>query len=271
MVLLPVRGETLKLGKTVVRTMSNNNFSGVSPHIKDLARTLQENGLAASATDAISLAQSISDENGSFASEPYGSEKIPNRYPQRPKKSKVGIANLLPSECGPPVSHLNKTRKPGSGRIENLPELPQQPVERPKPKSTPAVFLHESEVSAVSVEEAASEEAASKVAEQSAQPEEPPKTFDITDDEEAVRKILEEDDRLVYGEPETVEEEPAPEPKAEEPVIRPVEPAPAKQPEPHPEEQPAQNPFEQNGRGRGLTPEEVEMTDITKVFYFGNR
>lgn len=276
--LLPVRREALKPGKEVMRTMSSNQFSGLSPHIEKLARTLMENGLAASATDAISLAQSISDDEGSSASEAYGSEKIPNRHPERPKKSPVGIANLHPSEHGPPLSHLDKERKPG--RIENVPEPKEQPAERPKPKSTPAVFLHEPEVSAASVQEAASEEP-----EQPAQPEEPaqpeqreePKgTFDITDDEEAVRKILEEDDRLIYGEPEVIKEvEPAPEPKEEEPVIQPAEPAPVKQPEPAPQAQPLQRaapqPMHQDGRGRGLTKEEHETTDITRIFNFSNR
>lgn len=237
--------------------MSSNRFDGVSPHIEKLARTLQENGLAASTADALSLALSISDEECSTASAPYGSEKIPNRHPERPRKCPAGIANLHPSECGPPVSHLNKERKPG--RIENVPELAQQPVERPKPKSTPAVFLHDPEVSAASVREA--------VSRKPEQREEPQEQFDILDDEEAVRQILEEDDSLIYGEPEVVEEEvPVAE---EEPVIQPAEPAPVQKPEPV--RQPVQNPFQQNGRGRGLTKEEAEMTDITQLFNFGNR
>lgn len=237
------------------KLVSGNKFAGVPPHIEKLARTLQENGLATSTAGAISLALSISDEECSTASAPYGSEKIPPRHPERQRSSPAGIANLRPSECGPPVSHFNTERKPG--RIENVPELVQRPVERPKPKSTPAVFLHNPEVSAASVREA--------VLRKPEQCEKPQEQFDILDDETAVREILEQDDHLIYGEPEVVEgKEPMPE---EEPVIQPAEPAPVQKPA----QQPAQNPFQQNGRGRGLTKEEMEMTDITHIFNFRNR
>lgn len=231
--------------------MSDTMFSGVSPHIEKLARTLHGNGLAASATDAISLAQSISDVEGTIVSGPYGSEKIPNPHLRQPRKSSGRIDNLHPSEHGPPLSHLNTERKPG--RIENVPELREQPAERPKPKNTPAVFLHEPTIDAVSVQEAASQEPK--------QCEESQEKFDITDDEEAVRRILGEDDYLIYGEPEPVEE-----PKDEEPVIQPAE-------EPsEPQAQPApQQPVQQSRRGRGLSEEETEMTDITKIFNFNNR
>ncbi len=261
--------------------MGKSGFDGINPHIAQLAQTLQENGLAASAIDAISLANSISIEEGTPGSEPYGSEKIPNRHPtERPKKEGWMIDNLTPEECGPPVSHLNKERKPG--KIENVPlkeePAPRPPERKPAPESTPAVFLQETPVEAETVEEATT-------APPEAPEEAPKEDFEHPADDPAVRDILDADAHLIYGPPITAceeEEESAAEPEPveepitppeqprEEPVITPAEPEPPKREEqaessPHPEGS------EPSTRGRGLSVEEEEMTDITKIFNYGNK
>ncbi len=234
-------------------------FSNTNPSVYQLSLTLMERGLAKSSVDAMTLAESISGEwNPSL----YGSEKIRNPYANQQKRPAGGIANVDPREIGTPVRYINReNHKPG--HIENLTYCDNKPFEAvksapPRPVQQPEASQGDTSIPDVTVNEAAEESAA---------------------DDPAVQELLDEDAKEIYAEP-APEPVAAPEPvRQEEPVIRSVqskkiESAPVQQRAPvraaFSSEVPI--PHEMRAmRGKGLSEEEEQLTDIQRIFYCGGR
>lgn len=238
-------------------------FSNTDPSVYQLSLVLMERGLAKSSVDAMTLAQGIS---GEWNPSRYGSEKIRNPYASQQKQPAGGIANVDPREIGTPVRYMNReNHRPG--HIENLSYLDDKPFEAvksapPRPvQQPPAEASHEDiSIPDVTVNEAAPfEESAA--------------------DDPAVQELLDEDAKEIYADP-------APEPVAvpvpvrqEEPIIRPVkkiEFAPVQQRAPvkptvsDKSEVPVTEEMRAM-RGKGLSVEEEQLTDIQKIFYCGGR
>lgn len=240
-------------------------FSNTDPSVYQLSLVLMERGLAKSSVDAMTLAQGIS---GEWNPSRYGSEKIRNPYASQQKQPAGGIANVDPREIGTPVRYMNRENHK-SGHIENLSYRDDKPFEAvksapPRPVQQPPAEAPKEEAS---IPDVPADEAA---------------TFEeLAADDPAVQELLDEDAKEIYAEP-APEPVAVPEPvRQEEPIIRPVQSkkiefasvqqrAPVKPTVSDKSEVPVTEEMRAM-RGKGLSEEEEQLTDIQKIFYCGGR